>query len=169
MASFSDSLTSLLQLFVQQLDSLYDGEQRIAYALPRLTAKAASSQLKSALQNDSILARQQIGRLNRIFGDLGHQPGAESDGGMEALLAEGDKLLARCRTEALADACIILTAQRLHHYKVAGYGTLKSFAHQLGWGNLGQILDHCLHEERDADGKLTEISEALNRKARTAA
>jgi ferritin-like metal-binding protein YciE len=166
--SFS-TFDNLRQLFLQQLDSLYDGEHRIGRALPELIAKASSAELKTVLQNDLEVVRRQIGRLNRIFGDLGHQPGGEPNSGIEALINEGDSLLARCRSEALTDTCILLAAHRLEHCEIAGYGSLMSFAHQLGWANLGRILEQCLREEREAERKFTGLSETLSRRARTAA
>jgi len=169
MTSSYDNLDSLRQLFLQQLDSLYDGEQRIAHALPDLISRATSVDLKSALLHDLAIVRRQIGRLNRIFGDLGHRPGVEPGNGIEALLAEGDSLLARTQNPAVCDTCILLTAQYLEHYEIAGYGAVRDFAIQLGWGSLGRILEQCLSEEKEGGKKFAEISEALGRRARSAA
>jgi ferritin-like metal-binding protein YciE len=170
MALFSADIDNLQQLFVEQLRDLYNGEQQITKALPKLIDKATSSTLKSALQEHLEVTRDQITRLESIFSELGEKPTGESCKGMEGVIDEGDHLVGKCKdNSAVIDSAIITSAQRVEHYEIAGYGTVKTFARQLGRANFAQLLETTLDEEKEADKKLTQLAETLNVQAREAA
>jgi len=170
MALFSANIDNLQQLFVEQLRDLYDGEQQITKALPKLIDKATSSSLKAALQQHLDVTRTQITRLESIFSELGEKASGESCKGMHGVIDEGDHLVAKCNNDtAVTDSAIITSAQRVEHYEIAGYGTVKTFARQLGRANFAQLLETTLEEEKDADKKLTQLAETLNVQARDAA
>jgi ferritin-like metal-binding protein YciE len=168
MALFSMSIENLHQLFVEQLRDLYDGEQQITEALPKLIDKATNPQLKSALTEHLEVTRQQIERLDQIFSQLGEDASGETCKGMKGVIKEGDDLVGKANDPAVRDASIITSAQRVEHYEMAGYGTVKTYARQLGQQQFAQILDQILSEEKEADEKLNQIAESVNIEAKAA-
>jgi ferritin-like metal-binding protein YciE len=169
MALFSANIDNLQQLFVEQLRDLYDGEQQITKALPKLIDKANNGGLKSALQQHLKETRDQIARLETIFSELGEKASGESCKGMDGIIDEGDHLVSKANDPSVIDSCIITSAQRVEHYEIAGYGTVKTFARQLGRTNVAQLLEQTLQEEKEADKKLTQLAEMINVQSREAA
>jgi ferritin-like metal-binding protein YciE len=169
MALFSANIDNLQQLFVEQLRDLYDGEQQIAKALQKFFDKASNGQLKTALVEHLDVTRQQITRLDQIFEELGEKASGESCKGMEGVISEGEHLLSRCKDPAIIDPCIITSAQRVEHYEIAGYGTAKAFARQLGRNNFVMLLDQTLREEKEADQTLTQLADTINQQGQQAA
>ncbi|HEY0565582.1 MAG TPA: ferritin-like domain-containing protein [Terriglobales bacterium] len=168
MALFSMNVDNLHQLFVEQLRDLYDGEQQITRALPKLIEKASNPQLKSALEEHLQVTRSQIDRLEGIFTQLNEKPTGENCKGMKGVIAEGDELVGKGNDPAVIDASIITSAQRVEHYEMAGYGTVKTFARQLGRNDFAQILETILSEEKQADELLSSIADTVNIEARAA-
>jgi ferritin-like metal-binding protein YciE len=168
MALFSMKVENLQQLFVEQLRDLYDGEQQITEALPKLIEKASNPQLKSALQEHLQITESQIERLEDIFEQLDEDPEGESCKGMKGVIKEGDDVVGKAKDPAVRDASIITSAQRVEHYEIAGYGTVKTYARQLGKQEWAQILEEILSEEKEADQKLTQIAESVNIEAKAA-
>ncbi len=169
MALFSSNIDNLQQLFVEQLRDLYDGEQQITKALPKMIDKSTNPALKSALQEHLEVTRDQITRLDRIFSELGEKTSGESCKGMSGVISEGDHLVSKGGDPAVTDACIITSAQRVEHYEIAGYGTVRTLARQLGRANFAQLLEQTLEEEKEADHKLSQLAETINQQAREAA
>ena len=168
MALFSMNIENLQQLFVEQLRDLYDGEQQITEALPKLIEKASNPQLKSALQEHLQITESQIERLEEIFEQLDEDPDGESCKGMKGVIKEGDDVVGKAKDPSVRDASIITSAQRVEHYEIAGYGTVKTYARQLGKQEWAQILEEILNEEKEADQKLTQIAESVNIEAKAA-
>lgn len=168
MALFSMSIDNLQQLFVTQLRDLYDGEDQIIETLPKLIDKANSPELKSALQEHLEITRRQKTSLEQIFNSLGQKPSGESCKGMKGIIKEGDDLVSEANDPAVRDASIIAAAQRVEHYEIAGYGTVRTYAQQLGKQNLATMLEQILQEEKDADVQLSELSNRINIEARAA-
>ena len=168
MALFSITIENLQQLFVEQLRDLYDGEQQITEALPKLIDKASNPELKSALSEHLQITRQQIARLEQIFDELGEEASGETCKGMKGVIKEGDDLVGKAEDPAVRDASIITAAQRVEHYEMAGYGTVKTYARQLGRPELASILEQILDEEKEADRKLSGIADSVNIEARAA-
>jgi ferritin-like metal-binding protein YciE len=168
MALFSMKVDNLQQLFVEQLRDLYDGEQQITEALPKLIEKASNPELKSALQEHLNITKQQISRLDSIFNKLDEEPSGESCKGMKGVIKEGDDLVSKADDPAVRDASIITSAQRVEHYEIAGYGTVKTYARQLGKNEVAKILEQILNEEKEADQKLNQIAESVNIEAKAA-
>lgn len=169
MALFSIDIDNLQQLFVEQLRDLYDGEEQITKALPKLIEKASNNDLKSALQEHLDITRQQITRLDAVFQELGKKSSGETCKGMKGVIAEGEDLVSKGNDPAVIDASIITSCQRVEHYEMAGYGTVKTYARQLGLNRIGQVLDQILSEEKEADHKLTQLSDSVNVLARKVA
>jgi ferritin-like metal-binding protein YciE len=168
MSLFSMKLENLQQLFVEQLRDLYDGEQQITKALPKLIDKAKNAELKDALQEHLDVTHEQIRRLDEIFNMLDEDASGETCKGMKGVLAEGDDLVSDAKDSAVLDASIIASAQRVEHYEIAGYGTVKTYAKLLGRADIASLLDQTLEEEKEADETLSGIAESVNIEARAA-
>jgi ferritin-like metal-binding protein YciE len=169
MALFSREIHNLRELFVEQLRDLYDGEQQINEALPKLIEKANNPELKDVLRDHLEESRTHIERLEKIFQRLDQKPTGERCKGMKGILKEGDDLVGKAKDPAVIDTCIIVAAQRVEHYEVAGYGTVRTFAKQMGEESIAQLLEQTLNEEKQADVRLSEIANSTNLESRKAA
>ncbi len=159
MAIFGLEFNNLNDLFINQLEDLYDAEQRITEALPQMSQAAHSSQLKEAFDSHLQETRGHVRRLERVFQQLGMEPKRETCQAMKGLISEGSQIVKAKGDENVRDAGLIAAAQRVEHYEMAGYGTVRSLAHQLGLDDVAGILQQTLDEEGAADKKLTEIAE----------
>jgi ferritin-like metal-binding protein YciE len=165
----STELNDLNDLFVQQLEDLYDAEKRLTEALPKMAEAASSSELGNAFRSHLEETRGHVNRLERIFERLGKSPERETCQAMKGLIAEGDKMIDAKGSDAVRDAALIAAAQRVEHYEMAGYGAVRSFAQCLGLDDVAGMLQQTLDEEGEADKKLTGIAEsAVNPQARAA-
>jgi len=156
----SPTLNSLDDLFVNQLEDLYDAEKRITKALPKMIDAANSSSLKQALQQHLTETEGQVSRLERIFSQLNRTPGHETCEAMKGLISEGEDMIKADGVPDVKDAAIIAAAQRVEHYEMAGYGTARTFAQRLGYADAVTLLQSTLQEEMAADKKLTQIAES---------
>ena len=168
MALFSMKLENLQQLFVKELRDLYDAEDQITQALPKLIDAAHNPQLKSALQEHLQVTRQQISRLDQIFQKLNQKATGETCKGMKGVIKEGDEIVSAGGDPSTVDAGIISAAQRVEHYEMAGYGTVRTYAQLLGQQEMARLLQQTLNEEEEADQKLTQIASSVNVEARAA-
>jgi ferritin-like metal-binding protein YciE len=153
------------ELFLDEMKDVYDAEHRIVRALPKMIEKAGSDALRTALENHLRETEQHVQRLERGFEQLGESPKRRACKAMEGLLNEGDELMKGSDDENLRDAAIIAAAQKVEHYEMATYGTLREWARQLGYEDLARTLQETLDEEGKADKKLTELSGTLNLQA----
>jgi len=168
MALFSMKLENLQQLFVKELRDLYDAETQITDALPKMIDAANHPALKHALQGHLSVTNQQITRLDRIFQQLGEKPTGETCKGMKGVLKEGDEIVSAGGDPSTVDAGIISAAQRVEHYEMAGYGTVRTYAKLLGQQQMASLLQQTLDEEAEADKKLSEIANTVNVEAKAA-
>jgi ferritin-like metal-binding protein YciE len=168
MALFSMKLENLQQLFIKELRDLYDAENQITDALPKLIDAAQHSNLKNALQQHLSVTQQQIARLDRIFEMLNEKPTGESCKGMKGLLKEGDDIVSQGGDPSTVDAGIISAAQRVEHYEMAGYGTVRTYAELLGQNEMARLLEQTMKEEQEADKTLSEIARTVNVEAKAA-
>ena len=168
MSLFSMKLENLQQLFVKELRDLYDAENQITDALPKLIDAASHSELKNALQEHLTVTEQQISRLERIFQMLNQKPTGETCKGMKGVIKEGDEVVSAGGDPSTVDAGIISAAQRVEHYEMAGYGTVRNYAQLLGRNEIADLLQQTLTEEQEADEKLTEIASKVNVEAQAA-
>lgn len=150
---------TLDQLFIQQIKDLYDAEHRLTKALPKMQDKAHNGALRNAFQNHLQETEKQIVRLETIFEKL--EQGAErvKCDAMVGLIAEGEEVLDAEGDPNVLDAALIAAAQRVEHYEIAGYGSARAFAQQLGLSYAAELLQETLDEESAADEKLTKIAE----------
>lgn len=162
-------LESLRELFVEELQDLYSAENMIIKALPKMIEKSSSPDLKKALEEHLQQTRGQIRRLDQIFDQL---PKVDREDrkckGMEGLLKEGEDILKEKAEPEVRDAAIISAAQRVEHYEMAGYGTVRTYARLLGHAEWAQLLQQTLDEEKEADRTLNALSERINLEAKAA-
>jgi ferritin-like metal-binding protein YciE len=156
----SRTLNSLSDLLVLQLQDLYDAEQRLTKALPKMADAAANRELKSAFTKHLRETEQHVKRLEKVFSILGITAQRETCEAMKGLIAEGDEAISAGGDPNVRDAALIAAAQRVEHYEIAGYGTVRTLADQLGHKEIARLLQETLEEEGAADKKLTEIAES---------
>jgi ferritin-like metal-binding protein YciE len=152
----------LQKLFVEQLQDLYSAENQLIKALPKLSKAASSSNLKSAFDEHLQVTEEHASRIEQILSELNEKPGRVKCEGMAGLVKEGDHTIKEDEEDpVMKDAALIAAAQRVEHYEMAGYGTVRTFAEKLGLSEAVELLQKTLEEEKEADEKLTEISESL--------
>ncbi len=163
----SMTLNTLDDLFVVQIQDLYDAEQRLTKALPKMAEAASSNSLKSAFQSHLLETERHVARLEKVFKAIGQTPERETCEAMKGLIAEGDEAISAGGDPAVRDAALIAAAQRVEHYEMAGYGTVRTLAMTLGREELAEILQETLDEEAACDQKLTQIAESSVNKGAT--
>ena len=168
MALFSMKLENLQQLYLKELRDLYDAEKQITQALPKLIDAASNPELKSGLEEHLEVTQTQISRLESIFQSLNEKPAGETCKGMKGVIKEGDEIVSAGGDPATVDAGIISAAQRVEHYEMAGYGTVRTYAKLLGQEEHANLLQQTLDEEAEADETLTEIANTVNVEAKAA-
>jgi ferritin-like metal-binding protein YciE len=159
------SVNTIDELLLDELKDLYSAEKQITKALPKLARAAVSQDLRSAFEGHLEETEGQIERLDRIFEILGKSPRGKKCHGMEGVLEEGSEVLEELDKSAVRDAALISAAQRVEHYEIAGYGSVREYATLLGQGEIASLLDETLKEEEAADKKLNGIAKKLNPEA----
>jgi ferritin-like metal-binding protein YciE len=155
-------VNSLQELYVDELKDLYDAENQIIKALPKMIDAASSEELQNALTEHLEVTREQAKRIEQIFQNMGEKLKAEKCKGMEGVIREGAEILSEDMDENVKDAAIISAAQRVEHYEMAGYGTVRTWANLLGESEAEELLQQTLDEEKEADEKLNELAEQIN-------
>lgn len=162
------ALDSLNDLYVEELKDLYSAENQILKALPKMIKAATHPALKKAFTDHLEQTRGHVARLVRICADLGASPKGKKCNGMEGIIEEGADLISQEPEANVLDAGLAAAAQHVEHYEMAGYGSVRTWAEQLGLSEHVQLLQQTLDEERQADKLLTQIAEsALNIDAET--
>jgi len=149
---------TMRDLLIQEMQDLYDAEKQLVKALPKMVKAAASEELSEAIGNHLEETRGQVERLERAFQILDLAPKAKSCAAMKGLIHEAQERMEANGQGALADSAMICAAQKVEHYEIAGYGTLKAWAEELGLDDVAALLEETLAEEKAADEKLTEIA-----------
>ena len=153
------SLESMQDLLLEELRDLYNAEQQLTTALPKMVEKTSSPTLRQAFQTHLQETEGHVTRLEQIFESLAEKATGKKCKGMEGLIDEGEDMLAEKGSEAVRDAGIIAAAQRIEHYEIAAYGCALNFAQLLGRQDIASLLQQTLAEERAADEKLSRIAE----------
>jgi ferritin-like metal-binding protein YciE len=162
-------LNSLHELFVEQLKDLYDAEHQLIKALPKLAKASSSEELRNAFQEHLEKTEQHAQRIEQIFDAMGQTAKAQKCKGMEGLVKEGSEIIKEEDVEdEVKDAGLIAAAQRVEHYEIAGYGTVRTYANLLGESEAANLLQQTLEEEKEADQTLNQIAEQINVEAREA-
>jgi len=159
-------LESIKDLYVSELKDLYDAEQQIIQALPKMAQAASSPELRSAFEEHLGQTRGQAQRLEQIFEMMGSKPARKRCKGIAGVLEEGEELLKEKAEPDVLDAGLICGAQKVEHYEIAGYGSVRTYAQLLGENEAARLLQQTLDEEGETDKKLTRLAEkGINREA----
>ena len=161
-------LKSLKDLYVEELQDLYDAEHQITQVLPKMAEAAHNADLKAGFQEHLQQTQAQIGRLEQVFQMLGQKAERKTCAGMKGIIAEGqEKLKHAADTDPdTLDAGLIAAAQHVEHYEMAGYGCVRTWARELGFHDQAQLLQQTLDEEGETDKRLTMLAESrINRQA----
>ena len=153
-------LDSLNKLYVDELKDIYSAETQITRALPRMVKKATSPDLKAAFKAHLQETQDQIQRLEQIFQTLEKSPRGKKCVGMEGLLEEGKEVMGEDIDAEVLDAALIAAAQKVEHYEISSYGTVRAHARLLGDNTAVDLLTLTLEEEAGADEKLTHLAES---------
>src|SRR5437763_3740457 len=154
-------MSTLQHLFLHELADLYDAEQRLTKALPEMEQNAISTELKQALQSHLSETETHVTRLEQIFGIFGNEAKGETCEGIKGLIEEAKDLLDEDAEDPVHDAGLIASAQKVEHYEIAGYGTLRTWAKLLGNQEAAALLQETLDEEGQTDKTLTNLAEKL--------
>jgi ferritin-like metal-binding protein YciE len=156
----------MAELFQDELQDLYDAENQIVNALPKMAKAAQSGDVRAALQEHLEVTKRQVRRLDDIFSRMKQQPGEKMCAGMQGLIEEGEELIEEGEPSAVLDAGLIAAAQKVEHYEIASYGTARTHAQQLGHDEIASLLEQTLEEEKQTDEKLTALAESsINQEA----
>jgi ferritin-like metal-binding protein YciE len=163
-------LEHLMDLYVDELKDVYNAEKQLLRALPKMAKKATHPELRQAFENHTAMTEEQVKRLETIFDDMKLPRRGKKCLGMEGLLEEGSEMMEEDADPDVLDAAMIASAQRVEHYEIAAYGTLRTYARQLGLQKHATLLQKTLDEEGETDKLLTRIAESrVNRDAEVGA
>ena|SRR5688572_17783277 len=151
---------TLEELLVEELKDLYNAEQQLVKALPKMAKKATNPQLKNAFQAHLKETEGQVTRLEKVFKSLGKPAKGKKCHAMEGLIEEGKELMGEDMDEDVMDAALIAAAQKVEHYEIASYGTVRTYAQVLGNDDAAKLLQQTLDEEGATDKKLTQLAES---------
>jgi ferritin-like metal-binding protein YciE len=153
-------LNTLKDLYIEELKDLYSAEKQIVKALPRMIRATKHAELKAAFTTHLNQTAEHARRLEEICKELGVSPRGKKCVGMEGLIEEGSELIKEKPDDDVLDAGLISAAQHVEHYEIAGYGTVRTYARQLGYESQAQLLQQTLDEEGETDHLLTDLAEA---------
>lgn len=154
------ALRTLEDLFVKELKDLYSAEKQILKALPKMAKAASSEKLRDGFEEHREQTEEHVNRLEKIFESLGKPTRGAKCVAMEGIIEEGKELLEEDADESVMDAGLIAAAQRVEHYEIAAYGTVRTLARMLGNSEAEELLQQTLDEEKQTDEKLTELAES---------
>ncbi len=156
---------ALKELYVDELKDIYNAENQILKALPKMAKAATSDELRTGFEEHLEQTRGHVQRLEQIFKELGEKPSGKKCKGMEGVIAEGQEMMDEDFDEDVMDAALISAAQRVEHYEIAAYGTVRTYAELLGEEKAVELLEQTLEEEKETDQKLTDLASDINVKA----
>jgi ferritin-like metal-binding protein YciE len=151
----------LHELFLSELADIYNAEQQLIKALPKMAKTAKTDELRDAFQQHLEETENHISRLDQVLESLGESLKRKKCKGMEGLVEEGEEVISEQKDTSALDAGLIISAQKVEHYEIAAYGSLCSWAQQMGHNDALELLKETLEEEKVADEKLTEIAESI--------
>lgn len=152
-------MSSLRDLFEMELKDIYYAEKALVKALPKMAKGATSAELKAGIEEHLEQTKGQVERLEQVFELIDVPAKGKKCEAMEGLIAEGASLLEEDADPEVLDAGIIAAAQKVEHYEIASYGTLCTWANQLGFDEVAELLGATLAEEKETDAKLSELAE----------
>ena len=152
-------MDTLLELFLDELKDIYNAENQLLKALPKMAKKASSPMLQKAFTSHLKETEGHVKRLEKIGQSVGKKLTGKVCKAMQGLIEEGKEILEEDGNDAVLDAALIGAAQRVEHYEIAAYGTIRAIAEALNESSIAELLQKTLEEEKAADQKLTDISE----------
>jgi ferritin-like metal-binding protein YciE len=153
----------LKELYIDELRDLYNAENQLTKALPKMAKAANSEELRSGFEEHLEQTKGHVKRLEQIFGSLDEKPTGKKCKGMEGLIEEGSEMIKEEEFKGeVLDAGLISAAQRVEHYEIAGYGSVRTYAKLLGEVQAAELLEQTLEEEKETDQKLTQLAEKIN-------
>ena len=155
----------LKELYIDELKDLYSAENQLVKALPKMAKAASSDELRAGFEKHLEQTRGHVQRLEKIFEALGESPKGKTCKGMQGLIEESSEATEEDYEGSVMDAALIGAAQRVEHYEIAGYGTVRSMAETLTEDDHVSLLEETLEEEKETDEKRTELAEQINNKA----
>jgi ferritin-like metal-binding protein YciE len=158
-------ISTLEDAYIEQLRDIYSAESQLVKALPKMAKAAHSDELKNGFLEHLEQTKGHVTRLEQIFEELDEKPTGKKCQAMAGLVEEGSETISEDATPAVKDALLISAAQRVEHYEIAAYGTVKTFAQTLGHDDAAKLLDETLQEEVETDEKLTEAAQTINAEA----
>ena len=157
-----DESSSLKEFFIDSLKDIYWAEKHLAKALPKMAKKATSDELKSALETHLAETQNQVIKLEQVFAILDEKAQVKKCEAMEGLLKEADSIISETEDGTMTrDVGIIAAAQKVEHYEIASYGTIRTLADVLGLPEASELLNQILEEEKKTDLLLTQIAEGF--------
>jgi ferritin-like metal-binding protein YciE len=159
------SVKTIDELLLDELKDLYSAEKQITKALPKMAKAAVSKDLKSAFESHLEETQGHVERLDKIFETLGKSPKGKTCHGMQGLVEEGSEMMSELEKGPVRDAGLISAAQRVEHYEMAGYGSVREYASLLGHKEIASLLNETLEEEKATDEKLNGIAKKINPQA----
>jgi ferritin-like metal-binding protein YciE len=154
-------LDTLQKLYTDELRDLYNAETQLLKALPKMAKGASSQELKDAFEKHLEQTKTHVERLEEVFEELGEKPRGKTCRAMKGLIAEGSEILEKDGDESVLDAGIIVAAQKVEHYEIAGYGSVRTFAHLLGQNEAAELLQTTLDEESETNEILNKLAETV--------
>ena len=154
-------MESLNELLAEELKDIYSAEKQLLRALPKMAKKASSPELKTALQEHTEMTQRQVERLEDVFESLGKPAKAKTCKAMQGLIAEATEIMEEDASDAVLDAGIIAAAQKVEHYEIPSYGTVRTWARLCGEEEAASLLQETLDEESETDKRLTQLAESF--------
>jgi len=154
-------LDTLEKLYVEELRDIYNAENQLLKALPKMAKGASSPDLKDAFETHLRQTETHVERLEQIFSELDESPKGKTCHGMKGLIEEGSEILKEDGEESVLDAGIIVAAQKVEHYEMAAYGSVRTFARLLGQEKAAELLQTTLDEESETNESLNQLAETM--------
>lgn len=159
-------LETLQDLLLDELEDIYDAEQQLVEALPKMAKSATSPELKKSFETHLEQTEGHVTRLEKVFKIFGEEPERKTCKAMKGLIAEGAEVIKEDAEPEVKDAALIAAAQRVEHYEMAAYGSARTYAEELGKSDAVELLNETLNEEKQTDSKLTKLAvQVINLKA----
>jgi ferritin-like metal-binding protein YciE len=152
----------LKKLYIEELKDIFSAEQQLVKALPKMARASNSDELRAGFEEHLEQTKGHVKRLEQIFSALDEKATGKKCKGMEGLIAEGQEMMDEDLEDDALDAGLISAAQRVEHYEIAAYGTVRTYANILGEEEAASLLEETLEEEKETDQKLTQLAEQIN-------
>lgn len=149
----------LAELFHDTLKDIYFAEKKILTALPKMAKAAQAPELKAAFEKHEAETEEHVTRLEQVFEGISEKPQGKTCDAIMGILAEGQEIMKEYKGAPALDAGLLAAAQAVEHYEISRYGTLRTWASELGYNDAVQLLDRTLSEEKKTDQALTKLAE----------